>query len=261
MKKTILVLILSFSLLLCACNSKDTASSNPITDAQSDPLAPKNNSGTNTNMSTQTSTSINDENSSYTTAPSTEIDNEWALFLVNNQNPLPENFNVATAEIIDPYTLDSRAAPYFFEMKKAAEKDGINVVICSAYRSVSYQKQLFDGRVDEFLAAGYSQQDAEREVLKYTAYPGKSEHNTGLAIDFYNTNTGLTDDFENTELAKWLYENSYKYGFILRYPRGKTQFTEIEYEPWHFRFIGVYHATKIHATDMCLEEYVASLKR
>ena len=103
--------------------------------------------------------------------------------------------------------------------------------------------------------------EAYKKAVEAVAIPGKSEHNAGLAADIIEQgNYTLTEDFENTPQFKWLNENAAKYGFILRYPKGKESVTGIIYEPWHYRFVGVYHATKIKDSGLCLEEYAESLK-
>lgn len=222
-------------------------------------------SSTEATSSSSSQTSSSSSESSQTTPASTSapevngIDNAWAMFLVNNYNALPSNYTINTSKIQGDYVLDSRAAPYFLEMVKAAKADGVQLYITSSYRTVSYQEGLFNRRKNEYMAQGLSEEEAIAETAKYTAFPGKSEHNSGLAVDFWDSYTGLTDAFENTDQAQWLYKNAHKYGFVLRYPKGKEGITEIEYEPWHFRFVGVYHATKMYGSGLCLEEYYETL--
>ena len=100
----------------------------------------------------------------------------------------------------------------------------------------------------------------KEETLKYSAPPGASEHETGFAIDILSENYSKLDSgFENTKEFKWLKENCYKYGFIIRYPKQKTNITKYSYEPWHYRYVGVSHATKIMNENICLEEYLEDL--
>lgn len=92
--------------------------------------------------------------------------------------------------------------------------------------------------------------------MQYINKPGASDHNLGLAVDFNN----VDNDFENSKAYKWLSENAEDYGFILRYPKDKVSITGIEYESWHWRYVGKEHAKKMNELDMCLEEYVDYLK-
>lgn len=277
-KKYIRITALSLALAaaigtLTACGGKENESSVPSeTDTVQGGGDTVDTSSENESSTSPTTTSATDTTSQSTAATTTagssqtsaasqsgEIDNEWAMFLVNNYNPLPDNYSINTSKIQGDYVLDSRAAPYFLDMVAAAKADGVQLYITSSYRTVAYQEGLFNRRKNELIAQGYSEQEAIAETAKYTAFPGKSEHNSGLAVDFWDSYTGLTDAFENTDQAQWLYKNAHKYGFILRYPKNKQGITEIEYEPWHFRFVGVYHATKIYNSGFCLEEYYDSI--
>ena len=112
---------------------------------------------------------------------------------------------------------------------------------------------------------GMTRAEAEKKTEEYTARPKTSEHHTGLAIDittdeWESAGKGLSISFENTDACKWLKANAHKYGFILRYPKEKESITKIKYEPWHFRYVGVEHATKIYNQGICLEEYIDSLE-
>ena len=189
-----------------------------------------------------------------------EIDSSvWYLTLVNFEYALPDDFSVELAEIAPNISVDARIVDAYNQMYEAAKADGITLNPCSGYRSVEYQKGLFTRRVKEYMIYGYNQVDAEKIVATYTARPGRSEHNLGLAIDFYDATTALTEDFETTAQGKWLRENSYKYGFIMRYSSDKTSITAITYEPWHFRYVGVEDATKIYESGKCLEEYLGKV--
>lgn len=193
------------------------------------------------------------------------IDNAWAMFLVNKNNPLPSDYDsrIETTMIFESwreYFLDSRAAPYFEEMLNAAKEDGIDLLVVSAYRTIEYQQQNFDNSVqDRIDNRGMTYDEAYADTLAEVALPGESEHNAGLALDIMSEEyTSMEDDgFENTEAFKWLDENAHKYGFILRYPKGKQEVTGIIYEPWHYRFVGLYYANEIKESGLCLEEYYA----
>lgn len=189
--------------------------------------------------------------------PPSEIDNLWAYYLVNEDNPLPSDFEIETAEIYDEREVDKRIAPYLVEMLAAAKADGIHLKVQSAYRSVAYQEMLYEMSIERFMEKDMTREEATAATAKELAFPGTSEHNAGLAVDLNTRDSWeLTESFENTPEFKWLKVNSYKYGFILRYPEDKVDITGIIYEPWHYRFIGVHHATKLTESGLCLEEYI-----
>ncbi len=142
-----------------------------------------------------------------------------------------------------------------------AEKQGMTYVnpssgyglsVMSAYRSYSYQTELFNNKV--------AQLGSEEAASKIVQYPGASEHQSGLCCDMHNIPSADTS-YESDDSAKWLAENCYKFGFILRYPKDKTDITGVSYEPWHFRFVGRYHASRIHELGLCLEEYMEYIKK
>lgn len=135
-----------------------------------------------------------------------------------------------------------------------------DMAVYSGYRSYSYQEVLFTQYTANEMAADPSltQEQAEAKVLTYSTRPGTSEHQTGLAVDMDTMGT-FTTDFAYTEEYAWLQENAWKFGFILRFPENKTDITTIQFEPWHYRYVGRYHAKKIHDSGLCLEEYIEYL--
>ncbi len=190
------------------------------------------------------------------------IDNKWAMFLVNKKNPLPADYDsrIETKVVFESwreYFLDVRAAGYLEKMLKAAENDGIDLYVVSAYRTIEYQQQNFDNSVQDRVDRGMSYDDAYADTLAEVALPGESEHNAGLALDIMVEEYQNMDDdgFEDTEAFAWLDRHAAEYGFILRYPKGKQEITGIIYEPWHYRFVGVYYANEIKKSGLCLEEY------
>ncbi len=145
----------------------------------------------------------------------------------------------------------------FIEMRSA----GYNTVkVRSTYRDYSYQAWLFDYYVDRELTNNPSLtlEEAEAIVLTFSTRPGTSEHQTGLAVDMDNSGQ-LVTTFANDPEYKWLSENCWKFGFILRFPADKTEITTIQFEPWHYRYVGRYHAKKIYDSGLCLEEYIEQL--
>jgi D-alanyl-D-alanine carboxypeptidase len=199
-----------------------------------------------------------------TAPPDADIDNEWALYLVNEKNPLPSNYDdtIETTLVFSDYRdyyFDSRAASYLMKMIEDASKDGVSLYIVSTYRSQEYQKENFERSVADRMSAGMDYDTAYADTLREVTLPGYSEHNAGLAADIMTpTYTSMDDDgFKNTEEYAWLTEHAAEYGFILRYPEGKEDVTGIIYEPWHYRFVGVYYANEIKAQGVTLEEYFA----
>ncbi len=145
-----------------------------------------------------------------------------------------------------------------FQEMQAAGYNGMAVY--SGYRSLSYQTTLFEKYTENEMAANpsLSREEAEKIVLTYSTRPGTSEHHTGLAVDMDTLGT-FTTDFAYTKEYAWLSENAWKFGFILRFPADKTEITTIQFEPWHYRYVGRYHAKKIYDSGLCLEEYVEQL--
>ena len=192
-------------------------------------------------------------------------DTSWAYFIVNRTNYIPagyeQNLNLEGVWSNGRYYyFDSRIADYALCMINDAARDGVTLLVCSAYRSHSSQTANFENQVKAYASAKYSFADAYTYTSRYIAIPGTSEHQTGLAVDFITPGYMYLDDgFENTAAYKWLSENSYKYGFILRYPSSKSAETGINYEPWHFRFIGFEYAEDIYNSGLCLEEYMESM--
>lgn len=194
----------------------------------------------------------------------TVIDNEWALFLVNADNPLPNNYVPQLAKVVGSFQMDKRAAKYAIAMLLDAANDGVELTVISAYRSYEKQQDNFNDYMLYLEERGYSKEEAYKVTLSQIALPGTSEHNAGLALDivspgYYTIYGELSDEFEETEQFRWLYENSWKYGFILRYPKDKQNITNIIYEPWHYRFVGRYHAHRIYESGLTLEEYIETI--
>lgn len=182
----------------------------------------------------------------------------WKLQLVNFQNPVPEDHAIQTVTLSNGLRVDERCYPDLQAMMDACRGSGLNPVICSAYRTHEEQEELFQNKVDRLMEQGYSETDATKEAGKVVAVPGTSEHELGLAVDIADMSHQLLDESqEDTEVQKWLLEHCWEYGFILRYPTGKSDITGIIYEPWHYRYVGREDAEQIRALDVCLEEYLA----
>ena len=182
---------------------------------------------------------------------------DWRLTLVNSENELPKDYKIELANIDKKRQFDKRAINKLFEMQKDMKEDGIfNVWVQSSYRSINYQQELFEEKINKYLLQGKTKEEAERLTLQIINKPGTSEHNLGLAVDF----NYVDYSFDETKGFKWLQKNAEKYGFILRYRKDKKDITKVNYEPWHWRYVGIEHAKKINELDMCLEEYIEYLK-
>lgn len=156
------------------------------------------------------------------------------ILIANKSFALPANYAPGVQQ---------EATDGFETMRKAAQAEGISLWIRSGYRSYDYQKQLYNN---------YVARDGKAAADTYSARPGNSEHQTGLAFDL----NSLETSFGETAEGKWLAANAHKYGFIIRYPKGKQNITGYIYEPWHVRYLGVDVATKVYNSGLCLEEYL-----
>ena len=182
---------------------------------------------------------------------------EYYLLLANAGNPLPQDWSIQTEEVQNGYEMDKRAAPAMREMIQAAKEDGVELMLCSAYRSVEKQQQLFDRSQQAYMAQGMSEEEAYAKTATETAIPGTSEHQTGLAADIVTPTYQMLDaGFADTPAGQWLSEHAAEYGFVLRYPQDKQEVTGIIYESWHYRFVGKTHAKLMKESGLCLEEYL-----
>lgn len=182
--------------------------------------------------------------------------------LINKDNRLDEDF--IPADLIqtddnennfhnyrDPMQkpmISAEIYPFFLEMQEKASEEGVYIIVDSGYRSYVYQKVVWDK---------YVQEHGLEEAKKFVAIPGSSEHQSGLAFDVAFIRDGAyTDDVkEEDKETQWLFANAHRFGFILRYPKGKEEITGYSYEPWHFRFVGPELASKLFTEGITLEEY------
>ena len=184
-----------------------------------------------------------------TQEPPANVDDEL-LTVVNPWNPLPEDWVCDLVTLSDGRRVDSRCYEAFEEMMAACRDAGYAPFLCSAYRTQETQQSLYDNKVQRLMNSGMGEEEAKVET-------GTSEHQLGLAVDIVDANMqDLTDEQEKTETQKWLMANSWRYGFIHRYPNDKTDITGIIYEPWHYRYVGKAAAQDIFNRDITLEEYV-----
>ena len=187
---------------------------------------------------------------------------DWELLLVNKNHKIPDDYKVELEEVEITHKVDKRIVDHLNQMLNDAREQGLSPIICSSYRKNAKQKQLYNNKIKEYKRMGYSSAEAEELASYWIAIPGTGEHETGLAVDIVSKNYQILDEKqEQTDVQKWLIENSYKYGFTLRYPTDKKEITMINYEPWHYRYVGIENATYMKEHAMCLEEYIDYLRQ
>ena len=182
---------------------------------------------------------------------------EWNLLLVNPWNPIPENYEPELTYLRNGQAVDSRCYPELQQMMDDCRAAGFDPLICASYRTKDKQEALFEDKEARLIREGCPENEVEAEAAKVVAYPGTSEHQLGLALDIVDVSYQQLDtEQENTPVQQWLMKNSWKYGFVLRYPADKSDITGIIYEPWHYRYVGKEAAAEIYENKLCLEEYL-----
>lgn len=195
-----------------------------------------------------------------TPAPTIDADYEQLadpmLVLVNAVVPLPEDYEVNTV-IFDGVEVSEDCYDALSQMVTTARAEGINIWISSGFRSVESQEIILENSIQSRMSAyGMTREEAEADALRTVQPPSHSEHHTGLAVDFND----VENDFEGTAAYAWLEKNAADYGYVQRYPKDKVKFTGIDFESWHYRYVGVEHAREMKKLGMCLEEYCLYLK-
>ena len=181
-------------------------------------------------------------------------ESDWRLVLINKQHPIPEGYSFDFGTIKGNMKCDERIIDDLLLMMQAAKEEGINLEIC--YRDLNRQEFLFNKKIKIYMGQGMSYMDAYKIASQTVTVPGASEHQIGLALDiFCDTYKYLDEGFGETEAGKWLAAHSSEYGFTLRYPKDKEYITSIEYEPWHFRYVGREAASVMQEEEICLEEF------
>ena len=191
--------------------------------------------------------------------------------LINRENALPKGYvpkNMATINKskMSVASNDLKLLPVpleaLYQLNAAAKKDNAKgLFVHQAYRSESFQNTLFQRRLEKFKKTEKTYEEAFEKTQQMVAYPGKSEHQAGLALDVYSTKGPSAETFFGTNDQKWLEKNCYKFGYVVRYPDGKTNITKIIYEPWHIRYVGVPLATYLYNNKLCLEEFYTKLDK
>ena len=187
------------------------------------------------------------------------FEDDWKLVLINKQHPVPDDYTFKLGDIKTikgNMQCDERIIEELLAMMQAAKEDGVTLAICSPYRDLNRQKYLFNRKIEIYMSNGMSYMEAYSISSQAVTVPGASEHQIGLAIDIVSDDyVTLDEGFADTQAGKWLAEHSYEYGFILRYPKGKEYITSIEYEPWHFRYVGKEAAAVMAEENLTLEEF------
>lgn len=187
---------------------------------------------------------------------------DWSLILVNKLHPVPDDYEFTLGNIKGNMQCDVRIIDDLRMMLQAAKEDGINLLVCSPHRNLERQIMLFDRKINYYMSKGYSYMNAYMIASKVVTIPGTSEHQIGLALDIYcDSYNQLDAGFGDTPAGIWLKEHAKEYGFILRYPEGKEHVTGIEYEPWHYRYVGKKAAPMIMDNNLTLEEFIEQLDR
>ena len=195
-----------------------------------------------------------------TSSTTINLKNVWNLILANPWNSIPPGYTVELASIGAGHSVDKRIVKDLNNMFAAMRSAGLSPAVCSSYRTQQKQETLFENKLHSYLSQGFNYDEAYAAASKWVAIPGTSEHQLGLAVDIVDNSYWILDSSqEKTKVQQWLMKNSYKYGFILRYPSNKSDITGIGYEPWHYRYVGKTAAKEIYEKNICLEEYLKTL--
>ncbi len=178
----------------------------------------------------------------------------WYLSIIGVKYPLPEKYAPSLSPLIEgsSITVDERIVEKYRQMYDAAKKDDCILTPYSGYHSYSLQKSSYTRKVNFYINQGLAQEEAESKASLSVQPAGCSEHNAGLAVDIVSA----SEDFAKTKEYQWLSDHAQEYGFILRYPADKTKITGMDYEPWHWRYVGEEAAQKMKDKNECLEEYL-----
>lgn len=176
----------------------------------------------------------------------------WYLTLVNGQHPIPQDYQPELVKVPGGESVDARIYDSLMQMLEDAKEGNCGELprVVSGYRTARVQQALYNDKIAEYQKEGYSKSEAEELAGQWVALPGFSEHQLGFAVDI----NGAAYD-----LYLWLQENSYKYGFIFRYPGDKTDITGVAEEVWHYRYVGTEAAARIYEQGLCLEEYLENI--
>lgn len=178
--------------------------------------------------------------------------NDPMLILVNRKHKISDDFDGELTLLDCGKYVDSRIYPQLQKMFDDMRGDGIYPVVNEGYRTKEEQEQMMEEKVNAYICDGYSEKRARKLAEEYVAPIGTSEHEMGIAVDIIADKSKS----DNEEVYSWLAKNAQKYGFIQRYPQNKTEITGFEFEPWHYRYVGLDAAEEIYERGICLEEYL-----
>ena len=181
----------------------------------------------------------------------------WCLILTNAEYPVPEDYEVELESIPGTeQSVDKRIYEPLMTMIGDMKDQGLSPIVCSGYRTLDKQEKLFNRKVLSFVKAGHTKEESYNLARQTISIPGSGEHCLGLAVDFYTRRYHkLERAFEDTPESKWLVEHAQDYGFVMRYGENKTHITGIQYEPWHYRYVGVEAANYMKDNELSLEEF------
>jgi len=181
----------------------------------------------------------------------------WCLILTNAEYPVPEDYEVELEAIPGTeQSVDKRIYEPLMAMIGDMKAQGLSPIVCSGYRTLDKQEKLFNRKVLSFVKAGHTKEESYNLARQTISIPGSGEHCLGLAVDFYTRRYHkLERAFEDTPESKWLVEHAQDYGFVMRYGENKTDITGIQYEPWHYRYVGVEAAKYMKDNELSLEEF------
>lgn len=191
--------------------------------------------------------------------PMTELAGEkWALTLINKTYPLDKKYSPTLSPVVEgsSVTADSRVSEAYQLMYADALAAGYVLTPYSAYCSYQGQQTIYNNKIQSFIFQGMTEDEAKANAEKRIEPAGCSENGAGLSVDIISASTG----FASTDEYKWLTQNAFKYGFVLRYPDDKTEITGMIYQPWHWRYVGIDAATEMKNNNQCLEEYLGAVE-
>ena len=183
---------------------------------------------------------------------------KWALTLINKTYPLDKKYSPTLSPVVEgsSVTADSRVSEAYQLMYADALKAGYVLTPYSAYCSYQGQQTIYNNKIQSFIFQGMTEDEAKQNAEKRIEPAGCSENGAGLSVDIISASAG----FASTDEYKWLTQNAFKYGFVLRYPDDKTDVTGMIYQPWHWRYVGIDAATEMKNNNQCLEEYLGVVR-
>ncbi len=183
------------------------------------------------------------------------------LWLINRDNRLGKNYKPPGLKMYAGFKMHGAVIEPFKKMTAAMKADGLSgLFVQSAFRDYAHQQFLFSRKKSIYIRQGFGDEEAAAYASRSVTFPGASEHQSGLALDV-TLDGMLNQSFGETAHGKWLEQNCHRFGFIIRYPQSKTEITNIIYEPWHLRYVGMPHSAYMKEKNLCLEEYIGYLEK